>query len=109
MDAVDPAIVEHIRNEASNAPGVHAVHETKVRWLGHRLVADLTIDVDGTATVRDGHTVATSARQRLLEQVAHVDDVHIHVHPTLDGEISRAVPSEAADPATPGQTGPRPR
>lgn len=81
MDAVDPAIVERIRDEAAHAPGVRTVHETKVRWLGHRLVADLTIDVDATTTVRDGHAVATAARLRLLERVAHVDEVHVHVHP----------------------------
>lgn len=71
MDAVDTAIT----------PGVRAVHETKVRWLGHRLVTDLTIDVDGAASVGDGHAVATAARQRLLDRVAHIDEVHVHVHP----------------------------
>jgi cation diffusion facilitator family transporter len=81
MDAVDPAIVQRIRHEALHAPGVRSVHETKVRWLGHRLVADLTIDVDGTASVSDWHAVATAARQRLLDGVAHVDEVHVHVHP----------------------------
>lgn len=104
MDAVDPAIVEGIRQEAGRTPGVRSVHETKVRWLGHRLVADLTIEVDGTVTVRDGHTVATATRQRLLERVAHVDEVHIHVHPTPDGESGRSVRTEAADPTAPDQT-----
>ena len=81
MDAVDPAIVERIVHEAGHTLGVRQVRETKVRWLGHRLVVDLTIDVDAAATVSDGHAVATAARQRLLDGVAHVDDVHVHVHP----------------------------
>lgn len=81
MDAVDPAIVERVRHEASHTTGVRTVHETKARWLGHRLVADLTIEVDATATVAAGHAVASAARQRLLERVAHVDEVHVHVHP----------------------------
>jgi cation diffusion facilitator family transporter len=81
MDAVDPDIVERIRHEASHTPGVRGVHETKVRWLGHRLVADLTIEVDAAKSVSDGHAVATAARQRLLDGVAHVNEVHIHVHP----------------------------
>lgn len=81
MDAVDPAIVQRIRHEARHTPGVRTVHETKVRWLGHRLVTDLTIDVDGAASVGDGHAIATAARQRLLDRVAHIDEVHVHVHP----------------------------
>ncbi len=85
MDAVDPAIVERVRHAARDAPGVCAVGETKVRWVGHRLVADLTIDVDSAASVGEGHVVATAARQRLLEGVAHLDEAHVHVHPTSDG------------------------
>ena len=81
MDAVDPAIVESISHEAAHTPGVQAVESTKVRWLGHRLVADITIDVDPTATVDQGHQVATATHQRLTRRVAHVDDVNVHVHP----------------------------
>ena len=81
MDAVDPAIVDNISHEASHTPGVRAVESTKVRWLGHRLVADITIDVDPTATVEQGHQVATATHQRLTRRVAHVDDVNVHVHP----------------------------
>ena len=81
MDAVDPSIADTIRHEAAHTPGVRAVSATKVRWLGHRLVADLTIDVDPDNTVEQGHRVATATHQRLIGRVAHVDDVNIHVHP----------------------------
>jgi cation diffusion facilitator family transporter len=81
MDAVDPAIVESIRREAAHTPGVRAVEATRVRWLGHRLVADITIDVDPTKTVEQGHQVATATHQRLTTRVPHVDDVNVHVHP----------------------------
>ena len=81
MDAVDPSIVDSIRHEAAHTPGVRAVSATKVRWLGHRLVADITIDVDPTNTVEQGHRVATATHRRLTSRVAHVDDVNIHVHP----------------------------
>jgi len=46
MDAVHPEIVERVRHQAEHAPGVTSVHPPRVRWLGHRLVAELTIDVD---------------------------------------------------------------
>lgn len=80
MDAVDPAIVETIRHQAGHAPGVLALETTRVRWLGHRLFAEMTIEVDPDATVEEAHSIATSARIHLLDTVAHLDDAHIHVH-----------------------------
>jgi divalent metal cation (Fe/Co/Zn/Cd) transporter len=80
MDAVDPAIVDRISHEAAHTAGVRAVESTRVRWLGHRLFVDITIDVDPTCTVDQGHQVATATRLRLTGHVPHVDDVHVHVH-----------------------------
>jgi cation diffusion facilitator family transporter len=85
MDAVDPAIVEAISHEAAHTPGVRSVESTRVRWLGHRLVADITVDVDPTHTVDQGHQVATATLQRLTRNVPHVDDVNVHVHPHRHG------------------------
>src|SRR5215208_4775849 len=70
MDAVDPAIVDDITHQASHAPGVQAVSSTQVRWLGHRLIADLTIDVDPDRSVHDGHQIAIATRRRLTNTVA---------------------------------------
>lgn len=86
MDAVDPTIVEQISHEAGHTPDVRAVRDTKVRWLGHRLIADLTIDVDETCSVAEGHAVASATRRRLLDGVAHIDEVHVHVHPYSQAE-----------------------
>ena len=82
MDAVDPAIVDNITHEALHTPGVCAVTSTQVRWLGHRLVADLTIDVEANTTVDSGHQVASTTRDRIIDYVPQVDDVRIHVHPS---------------------------
>ena len=53
MDAVDPAIVDQIESAAATAPGVLAVAPPRVRWLGHRLVADLDVTVSATLPVRN--------------------------------------------------------
>lgn len=81
MDAVDPSIVEEIQHQALHTAGVETVSSIQVRWLGHRLVAELTIEVDPTGTVENGHEIASATRQRLIDCVAHADQVHIHVHP----------------------------
>ena len=81
MDAVDPAIVDEHQPPSQPHPRCPAVTSTQVRWLGHRLVADLTIDVDPDRSVDEGHQIATATHRRLIGHVAHVDDVHVHVHP----------------------------
>ena len=53
---------------------VHAVTATQVRWLGHRLVAELTIDVDADHSVQAGHEITIATRQHLSETVAHIDE-----------------------------------
>jgi cation diffusion facilitator family transporter len=81
MDAVDPAIVGQVETVAAGSPGVVAVTAPRVRWHGHRLVADLDITVSGELPVSDGHSIAEDVRHRLLHAVAHLDDAHVHVDP----------------------------
>jgi len=88
MDAVDPAIVDHIETVAATTDGVRRVGSTKVRWLGHRLVADLAIVVAGEVAVSEGHTIAEEVRHRLVHGVAHLDEAHV-----------RCVPVDIARPA----------
>jgi cation diffusion facilitator family transporter len=82
MDAVDPAVVDRITDEARGVTGVRAVGPPRVRWLGHRLVADLTITVDAGQTVGGGHATAEAVHDRLVDRIPHLADTHIHVHPT---------------------------
>ena len=53
----------------------------RVRWHGHRLVADLDITVPAALPVSDGHSIAEDVRHRLLHAVAHLNDAHVHVDP----------------------------
>ncbi|MDQ3328837.1 MAG: cation diffusion facilitator family transporter, partial [Chloroflexota bacterium] len=41
MDAVEPGTVERLQQAAANVPGAQDVHDVRVRWLGHRLQAEL--------------------------------------------------------------------
>jgi cation diffusion facilitator family transporter len=81
MDAVDPALVDRVEATAADVPGVVSVAEPKVRWLGHRLVADLDVVVSGGLSVPGGHDIAEQVRHRLLHRVPHVDDAAVHVDP----------------------------
>jgi len=79
MDAVDPKLVDEIEHQAGYVDGVRSVNGVRVRWVGHRLNADLTIQVDGES-VADGHLVASAVRARLQGRIAHLDETTVHVH-----------------------------
>jgi cation diffusion facilitator family transporter len=83
MDAVESALVDKVESVAVTTPGVLGVSAAQVRWLGHRLAADVAIRVDGTLPVREGHGIAEHVRHHLLEAVAHLDDVNVHVDPDV--------------------------
>jgi len=81
MDAVDPRLPAEIEHQAAHVDGVRGVSDVQVRWLGHRLGADLVIDVDPTLSVEQGHDVATAVSARLRTQISHLDTARVHVHP----------------------------
>lgn len=62
LDAVDPHLVPSIYDIASNVPGVEAVNDVRARWVGHTLNIVMNIEVDGTLTLVQAHTIAEEVR-----------------------------------------------
>jgi cation diffusion facilitator family transporter len=81
MNGVDPSLVDHIEHAAAGVPGVVSVERVRVRWEGHRLLADLDITVAPTLNVVDAHKVAHDVEHELLHRVAHLDGASVHVEP----------------------------
>ncbi len=79
MDAVSPDLVDQVERVAGSVPGVESVNTCQVRWLGHRLRADISIGVDGQLTVAAGHAIGDEVRQALRHDVAFLDEVFVHV------------------------------
>ena len=87
MDAVDPELVDDIERVAAAVEGVKEVETVRVRWLGHRLRASVSLVVDCQQSVADGHHVAEHVRHALFHEVGQLDTVIIHVDPCDCGEI----------------------
>jgi cation diffusion facilitator family transporter len=87
LDGVDPAIIEEIMHAVAHTPEVREVTQVRVRWLGHRLHAELNITVDADLSVAQGHAIATEVRHQLLHHLPHLANTTIHVDPlNLSGE-----------------------
>lgn len=81
MDGVEPGLVEAIQQVAARVDGVQSVDRARARWMGHRLLADVTVTVDRDLSVAAGHDVAEHVRHDLLHDVRHLEDASVHVNP----------------------------
>lgn len=81
LDGVDPEIVDDIRHTVNHTPGVEGVSEVRVRWLGHRLHAELNIAVSPQLSVENGHEIAKEVRHHLLHGLKYLSNATIHVDP----------------------------
>jgi len=79
LDGVDPAVIDEIRHAVNHAPGVQDITEIRVRWIGHRLHAEVNIAVNSELTVEQGHEVAMEVRHQLLHHLRYLSNVSIHV------------------------------
>jgi cation diffusion facilitator family transporter len=84
LDGVDPAIPLEIRHAADHVDGVKAVTGVRVRWLGHRLHAEVSITVDSSLSVVEGHRIAKEYRHELLHHLKYLSDALIHVDPATE-------------------------
>ena len=85
MDAVEPEFVDAIERTAAVVPGVQHVHDVRVRWLGHKLGAELHATVDESLSTRASHEIAEEMRHDLLHALPRLDIVTVHVDPCGHG------------------------
>lgn len=98
LEGVDPEVVDEIRHAVSHVEGVQGVSEVRVRWLGHRLHAEVNISVGESLSVEQGHKIAMEARHWLLHHLAYLSNAIIHVDPAnLPGEEHHRVDNHSHD------------
>ncbi|MFC4333946.1 cation diffusion facilitator family transporter [Salininema proteolyticum] len=85
MDAVDPAIVDRTEKALRETEGVVDVGSARMRWVGHRLHAEIELRVDPGQSVTDAHAIAVEAEHRLLHEIPHLSRATIHTDPALEG------------------------
>ena len=61
--------------------GAEHPHRARVRTLGHMLIVDLDIEVDGSLKVNEAHEIAKRTEASIRERVANIYDIVVHVEP----------------------------
>ena len=85
MDAVEPKTVDQIDEIAQQVAGVEAVTDVRVRWFGHRLLAEMHVMVNEDLPTRDSHHIAEEVRHALFHAQPKLADATVHVDPCGHG------------------------
>ncbi|MFH0242409.1 cation diffusion facilitator family transporter [Streptomyces sp. HK10] len=81
MDAVDPGLVDTAERTLLGVEGVRGVGELRMRWIGHRLRAEVAVVVDGELSVCRAHRIAVEAEHALLHAVPKLTAALVHADP----------------------------
>lgn len=84
MDGVEPETVELIESTALSVDGVIAVEDTRVRWIGHRLDANLRVYADNDLTLAQSHLLVADIQDAVESTVPKLDTLLVAVSPTAD-------------------------
>jgi cation diffusion facilitator family transporter len=75
-----PELREQIIDTASAVAGVIKVHQTMTEYVGPTLVIDMHINVDGSLTLDEAHTISDNVISE-LEEFSEVDRAYVHLEP----------------------------
>jgi cation diffusion facilitator family transporter len=82
MDAVDPELVDQAERTVDAVPGALGVESVQLRWVGHRIRAEVSLVVDNRLSVWEGHEVAVEVKHQLLHHISKLDDATVHISPS---------------------------
>jgi cation diffusion facilitator family transporter len=81
MDAIEPQYLAEAEKVVARQEGVKELRRLRMRWMGHRISADVIIAVDPHLTTAESHQIAEHLRHDLYHAVPYLGDVTVHVDP----------------------------
>jgi len=82
LDGVDPDSVALTERAATQVAGVRRVTQSRLRWIGHALHAELAITVDPELTVTEAHQLAHQVEHALVHAVPRLTSASVHTEPS---------------------------
>ena len=103
LDGVEPSVVDDITHAAEHVAGVKKINGTRARWIGHRLHADVDIDVGDALTVDKARGVASELQAELLAHLPALATTTITfgaLDPAVAGDAAAHGSHRAPEPFT---------
>lgn len=81
MDGVEPELTASAEAAVTGTDGVRGLRRLRLRWVGHEVHADVSVDVDPLLTLAQAHEVAHTVEGRLVAAVPRLADAVVHTSP----------------------------
>ncbi len=85
MDAIEPEIYDQAAaiaaDQVDHHDGLEEIRRLRMRWMGHRLHADLHICVKPELSTVQGHDLAEQVRMSFFEALPLLSEAIVHVEP----------------------------
>ncbi len=92
MDFSPPREIEYsIRKKALSVEGVQGLDKCKIRKMGFEFYVDLDVIVDGERSVREGHKIAHTVKEEIMNSFPAVANVLIHIEPDDPERLKRKI------------------
>ena len=78
--------LDFIRQAILSVSGVKALHLLRTRRVGGQALADVHIIVDDHVSVSEGHQISEAVRVKLIQEIAPMTDVMVHIDTEEDVE-----------------------
>jgi len=81
MDAIEPEYLKKAEMVIEQQAEVKELRRVRMRWMGHRIQAEVYIAVAPHLDIAQGHQVAEQLRHDLFHALPHLAEVVVHVDP----------------------------
>lgn len=81
---------QQVRALALGIDGVRALDKCRIRKSGTRYFVELHVEVDGQATVQEGHDIGGRVRSGLRQSPLRIADAFIHIEPARERRVDSA-------------------
>ena len=97
LDGVEPEILAEIDQVAEHVAGVTLVHAVQARWIGHRLHAEMSVQIDNSLPLCEAQKIVAAMRAELFAHLAALSHVSIRIEaPQADGPTAGPLPDGTA-------------
>ncbi|MDR7000566.1 cation diffusion facilitator family transporter [Neobacillus niacini] len=83
---IDSEILQEYISIISEFPDVRRIDRIRAREHGHYILVDLRISIDHFKTIKEGHDLSHSIKQKLMDHFDNIKEVLIHLNPYFPKE-----------------------